>query len=80
MLSIFKSYTEKTSLLDDFNFYENRVKSLNSKSSKPATQQMEMYSNGNISVSFFSFLSNNDTITPRAKDHLFYEYFTQWQL
>ncbi|KAE8007931.1 hypothetical protein FH972_004486 [Carpinus fangiana] len=49
MLSIFKSYTEKTSLLDDFNFYENRVKSLNSKSSKPATQQMEMYSNGNIS-------------------------------
>ncbi|XP_062176582.1 YTH domain-containing protein ECT4 isoform X3 [Alnus glutinosa] len=49
MLNIFKSYTAKTSLLDDFNFYENRVKSLNSKSSKPATPQMEMYSNGNIS-------------------------------
>jgi hypothetical protein len=64
MLNIFKSYTAKTSLLDDFNFYENRVKSLNSKSSKPATPQMEMYSNGNISVSFFYFLSNNATITP----------------
>jgi len=49
MLNIFKSYTAKTSLLDDFNFYENRVKSLQSKSSKPATPQMEMYSNGNIS-------------------------------
>ncbi|GAA0160504.1 RNA metabolism protein [Lithospermum erythrorhizon] len=39
MLSIFKSYTEKTSILDDFNFYEGREKSLKSKRSyKPASQ------------------------------------------
>jgi hypothetical protein len=31
MLSIFKSYSAKSSLLDDFNFYENREKSLKSK-------------------------------------------------
>ncbi|KAG2704230.1 hypothetical protein I3760_06G175200 [Carya illinoinensis] len=55
MLCIFKSYTAKTSLLDDFKFYESRVKSLHSKSSKPATLQMDMYSNGDFSVSCFPF-------------------------
>jgi len=36
MLNIFKSYSEKTSMLDDFNFYENREKLLKAKrSSKP---------------------------------------------
>lgn len=55
MLGIFKSYAAKTSLLDDFNFYDNRVKSLLSKSSKPATPQMEMYSSGTSAVSFLSF-------------------------
>ncbi|KAF5444395.1 hypothetical protein F2P56_036877 [Juglans regia] len=49
MLCIFKSYTAKTSLLDDFKFYESRVRSLHSKSSKPATLQMDMYSNGDFS-------------------------------
>lgn len=39
MLSIFKSYSAKTSLLDDFMFYEDREKSLKAKrSSKPALQ------------------------------------------
>ncbi|KAK4479056.1 hypothetical protein RD792_014567 [Penstemon davidsonii] len=31
MLSIFKSYSEKTSVVEDFNFYENREKSLRAK-------------------------------------------------
>ncbi|PIN18594.1 putative high-glucose-regulated protein [Handroanthus impetiginosus] len=31
MLSIFKNYSERTSVLDDFNFYENRDKSLKAK-------------------------------------------------
>lgn len=36
MLNIFKSYSEKTSMLDDFNFYENREKMLKAKrSTKP---------------------------------------------
>ncbi|GMY05064.1 YTH domain-containing protein ECT1 isoform X1 [Fagus crenata] len=48
MLSIFKSYTAKTSLLDDFKFYENREKSSLLSKSKPTTPQMEMYSNGDI--------------------------------
>ncbi|KAM3714777.1 hypothetical protein ACJW31_01G359300 [Castanea mollissima] len=48
MLSIFKSYTAKSSLVDDFKFYENREKSLLSKSNKPTTPPMEMYSNGDI--------------------------------
>ncbi|PIN08072.1 putative high-glucose-regulated protein [Handroanthus impetiginosus] len=39
MLSIFKSYSEKTSVLDDFNFYENREKTLKVKrNAKPASQ------------------------------------------
>ncbi|XVE94190.1 hypothetical protein REPUB_Repub01dG0260400 [Reevesia pubescens] len=38
MLNIFKSYSAKTSLLDDFGFYENREKTLNAKKNyKPAT-------------------------------------------
>ncbi|KAI3445584.1 hypothetical protein Pfo_002249 [Paulownia fortunei] len=39
MLSIFKNYSETTSVLDDFNFYENREKSLKAKrNAKPASQ------------------------------------------
>ncbi|KDP42440.1 hypothetical protein JCGZ_00237 [Jatropha curcas] len=46
MLKIFKSYSAKSSLLDDFNFYEIREKSLNvKKSSKPATLRMEIHNN-----------------------------------
>ncbi|PQQ14576.1 uncharacterized protein Pyn_28773 [Prunus yedoensis var. nudiflora] len=49
MLNIFKSYTAKTSLLDDFNFYEDAEKSLKAKrSSKPATLKMETYDNNDI--------------------------------
>ncbi|XP_050378061.1 YTH domain-containing protein ECT3-like isoform X2 [Argentina anserina] len=49
MLNIFKSYAPKTSLLDDFNFYENREKSLQAKrGSKPATLKIEAYIDGDI--------------------------------
>lgn len=43
MLNIFKSYSAKTSLLDDFSFYEIREKTHAKKSNKPATLRMEMY-------------------------------------
>ncbi|KAL6176506.1 hypothetical protein ACLB2K_053139 [Fragaria x ananassa] len=50
MLNIFKSYEPKTSLLDDFNFYENREKSLQAKrGSKPATLKIETNDDGDIS-------------------------------
>lgn len=57
MLNIFKSYMEKTSLLDDFNFYENREKALQAKRAiKPATLKMESnYNNSDFTVSSFSF-------------------------
>ncbi|KAF2320033.1 hypothetical protein GH714_022305 [Hevea brasiliensis] len=49
MLNIFKSYSAKTSLLDDFNFYENQEKSLHTKkSNKPATLRMEIHENGDF--------------------------------
>ncbi|XP_031253661.1 YTH domain-containing protein ECT3-like isoform X2 [Pistacia vera] len=42
MLKIFKGCSAKTSLLDDFNFYETREKSQNvKKSTKPATQRIK---------------------------------------
>ena len=42
VLNIFKSYSEKSSLFDDFTFYENREKSLQAKRSlKPATLKVE---------------------------------------
>uniref|UniRef100_A0A2P2K6A3 YTH domain-containing family protein n=2 Tax=Rhizophora mucronata TaxID=61149 RepID=A0A2P2K6A3_RHIMU len=49
MLTIFKNYSAKTSLLDDFNFYETREKSLRAKkSNKPASLRMEIYENGDF--------------------------------
>lgn len=46
MLNIFKSYSAKTSMLDDFNFYENREKSLKTKRSvKQAPSPTEIYNN-----------------------------------
>ncbi|XP_024169907.1 YTH domain-containing protein ECT3 isoform X2 [Rosa chinensis] len=49
MLNIFKTYAPRSSLLDDFNFYENREKSLQAKrSSKPATLKIETYDDGVI--------------------------------
>ncbi|KAF5731810.1 YTH domain-containing family protein 1-like [Tripterygium wilfordii] len=49
MLKIFKNFSAKTSLLDDFNFYEDRAKSQRSeKGKKPATLRMEVYKEGDI--------------------------------
>lgn len=50
MLKIFKNYLSKTSLSDDFEFYEGREKSLQSRrSSKPGVHPAEIYGNGILS-------------------------------
>jgi YTH domain-containing family protein len=36
MLKIFKNYSNKTSILDDFEFYENRQKAMQDRRSKPS--------------------------------------------
>ncbi|RVW75873.1 YTH domain-containing family protein 2 [Vitis vinifera] len=48
MLKIFKNYSARTSMFDDFNFYENREKSLHARRSSkpPPPSQMEIYGNG----------------------------------
>lgn len=52
MLNIFKSYSVKSSLLDDFNFYENREKTLHTKKiNKPASLRMEIEKNDDFMVS-----------------------------
>ncbi|CAL1385595.1 unnamed protein product [Linum trigynum] len=49
MLSIFKSYSPKSSLLEDFTFYETREKSVNAKkNSKATTGEAEKLENGDI--------------------------------
>uniref|UniRef100_A0A5B6ZBB6 YTH domain-containing family protein n=1 Tax=Davidia involucrata TaxID=16924 RepID=A0A5B6ZBB6_DAVIN len=49
MLKIFKSYSGKTSVLDDFNFYEIREKLLKAKrGNKPAYSQTEIYKNNDF--------------------------------
>ncbi|XP_059653584.1 YTH domain-containing protein ECT4 isoform X2 [Cornus florida] len=49
MLNILKSYSAKTSILDDFNFYENREKLLKAKrSNKTASPQTERYKSNGI--------------------------------
>lgn len=54
MLNILKNYSEKTSILDDFNFYENREKLLKAKrSSKPAIQT-DVFEKADSLVSFSS--------------------------
>ncbi|KAJ7967996.1 YTH domain-containing protein [Quillaja saponaria] len=62
MLNIFKRYSEKTSLLDDFNFYENRDKSFKT-SSKHTTHNMEAYSNGdyqnNVKAGEINFMADS---------------------
>lgn len=51
MLSIFKSYSAKTSLLDDFDFYENREKLFRSqKSTKHTSPKPQVYNSGNYHV------------------------------
>ena len=39
MLNIFKSFASKTSILDDFQFYENRQRALTEKRARQQTQQ-----------------------------------------
>lgn len=51
MLSIFKSYSAKTSLLDDFMFYEDREKSLRAKRSSKPVLQNDVFKKDDISVS-----------------------------
>lgn len=52
MLKIFKSYSAKTSLLDDFDFYENREKLFRSQRSTKHTspEVQEVYGNDNYHV------------------------------
>ncbi|KAJ1420000.1 YTH domain [Sesbania bispinosa] len=48
MLKIFKRYSAKTSLLDDFDFYEKREKLFGSqRSTKQRSPEQEVYGNGN---------------------------------
>lgn len=51
MLRIFKSYSEKTSLLDDFMFYEDREKSFRAKRSPKPALQNDVFKKDDISVS-----------------------------
>ncbi|XP_057780294.1 YTH domain-containing protein ECT1-like isoform X2 [Salvia miltiorrhiza] len=46
ILSIFKNYSAKTCVLDDFNFYENREKALKAKRGGVAASQTNSFSNG----------------------------------
>ncbi|XP_050211552.1 YTH domain-containing protein ECT3 [Mercurialis annua] len=48
MLKIFKKYSAKASLLDDFDFYENREKSLVKKGDKPASLRTELRKMGEL--------------------------------
>ncbi|KAJ6835754.1 uncharacterized protein M6B38_330070 [Iris pallida] len=41
MLNIFKNYSSKTSILDDFDFYENRQKTMHYKRSKPLAPNLD---------------------------------------
>lgn len=51
MLSIFKNYSAKTCVLDDFNFYENREKALKAKRGGVSVSQTNSFSNGDYEVS-----------------------------
>ncbi|KAI8023384.1 YTH domain-containing protein ECT2 [Camellia lanceoleosa] len=63
MLNIFKSYSEKTSVLDDFNFYEIREQSLKAKrSSKQASSQTEVHMNHDFPMN----LKTGETTTEEA--------------
>ncbi|CAL5401719.1 unnamed protein product [Camellia sinensis] len=63
MLNIFKSYSEKTSVLDDFNFYEIREQSLKAKrSSKQASSQTEVH----MTHDFPMHLKTGETTTEEA--------------
>mgnify|MGYP004721664747 CR=1 FL=1 len=57
MLSIFKSYSAKTSLLDDFKFYEGREKSLKAHRSTKPTLQTDVLKEDDSPVSLSLSLS-----------------------
>ncbi|KAL3814530.1 hypothetical protein ACJIZ3_015798 [Penstemon smallii] len=52
MLGIFKNYSEKTSVLDDFSFYENREKSLKAKRNLKPASQISDFRNGDYEKHF----------------------------
>lgn len=54
MLNILKNYSEKTSILDDFNFYEKREKVLKAKRSSKPVIQADAYEKADSLVSFYS--------------------------
>lgn len=54
MLRIFKNYSERTSVLDDFNFYENREKSLKARRIAKPASETNRPKNGDYKVSFVS--------------------------
>jgi YTH domain-containing family protein len=56
MLRIFKSYPAKTSLLDDFDFYENREKLSRSQRTEHTGSKKEEYNNDSHHVSCISFV------------------------
>lgn len=51
MLKIFKSYSAKASLLDDFYFYENRETLLKAKRSSKQDSNSDVYEHGKVAVS-----------------------------
>nr|AFK48331.1 unknown [Lotus japonicus] len=66
MLSIFKSYSAKTSLLDDFDFYENREKLFRSqKSTKHTSPKPQVYNSGNYHV--YNNGNYHNTVEAREK-------------
>lgn len=57
MLNIFKNYSAKTSLLDDFDFYENRERLFRSeKKTMHARPEQGAYGNANYQVSSISIV------------------------
>lgn len=58
MLNIFKSYCSKTSILEDFDFYENRQKAMQDKKIKvPASKMEHLLVNWHMHSSTIHFVS-----------------------
>lgn len=58
MLKIFKSYSAKTSLLDDFDFYENREMLLKANRSSKQDSNSDVYEQGKVvAVSLWLYIS-----------------------
>ncbi|XP_019169171.1 PREDICTED: uncharacterized protein LOC109165029 isoform X2 [Ipomoea nil] len=52
MLNIFKSYSEKSALVDDFDFYEDRERSLKAKRSTTTDSEASLFQNKNVHMQF----------------------------